>query len=72
MKWETVQQPADYTTAKSHSLTTEQSNADKRRLDRERCLCDPISLGVSMSDLRDPAFVKYSERLHIKKDHINI
>ena len=55
----------------NYAQTTEQSNADKRKLDREGCLSDSIVsvgkragigsayLGTSVSKLRDPALMKY-------------
>ena len=86
-KRQTQQRPANRTAlgtaAKSHSafFPTEQSNADKRRLDRERCLNHPVaSLGESWN--RDPEALSW--RLHslplgisvrdsaLMKDDVNI
>ena len=58
-----LQEPSRY------AQTTEQSNADKRRLDREGCLSDSLCLkksgdrerclGNSVSELCDPTPMKY-------------
>ena len=70
---QTVQQPSPH----SAFFSTEQSNANKRRLDRECCLSHPVaSLGervpVALSwrlrslslgvSVRDPALMKYYDR----------